>query len=173
MNENHLQKILRERAEKLAKPVEKQEIAEHFIEVLVFQLGQESYGIETKYISEVYPLKAYTPLPSAPAFVYGLANVRRKIVLIVDLKVLFSIPEENNSQKKLVILGNDENGFALLSDTFSEIRKIPKDNLQASLPTLTGIREEFLKGLTTDNVVILDGQKLLTSQVLVVDETIN
>lgn len=166
-------KILRERAEKLAKPLEEQESLTHSLEILIFTLGEENYGIETKYIVEVNPLKDFTPLPSAPTYVYGLANVRRKILLIIDLKKLFSIPEESNISNKLVILGNVEKSFAILIDNFSGIRKISKDNLQSSLPTLTGIRQEFLKGLTNDGVVILDGQKLLSSQYLIINETIN
>lgn len=167
------QQILKSRAEKLAKPIERTEQISEFDEVLVFNLGEEKYAIETKYVTEVYPHKNYTILPCAPAFVFGLANVRRKILLIIDLKVLFSIPNEVGSQKKLVILRYDHKSFAILSDGFTSIRKIPKEGLQASLPTLTGIREDFLKGLLVDGTVILDGQRLLNSKHLIVDEKVD
>jgi len=169
--ENKLQ-ILKKRADILAKPIERQELLENFIEVLVFNLGEEHFAIETKYITEVYPLKEYNILPDAPAFVYGLTNIRRKILLIIDLAVLFSIPNEINTLKKLLILGTDEPKFAIVTDGFRDIRRIPKDRLQPSLPTLTGIREDFLLGILIDGTVILDGQKLLTSKYLIVDETV-
>lgn len=172
MNVEKNKNILKRRAEKLAKSIESDDSAADSIEVLIFELGEEKYGIETKYISEVYPLKNHTLLPCVPSFVYGLANVRRKIVLIVDLKVLFSIPDDKTAPKKLIILGNDESGFSIVTDGLSEIQRISKDKLQTSLPTLTGVREDFLKGLMTDGTVILDGQKLLTSQYLIVNESV-
>ena len=73
----------------------------------------------------------------------------------------------------MVILGSDEKGFSIITDGFIEIQKIVKESLQTSLPTLTGIREDFLKGLTPNGIVILDGQKLLTSDHLVINEGVN
>lgn len=163
--------ILRSRKEKLAKPIGQQELNGDRLEVMVFNLGDESYAIETKYIVEVYPLKEYTPLPCTPPFVYGLTNVRRKILLIIDLKVLFSIPsKEGTDLKRLIILGTEEYGFGILTDGFKEIQKVAKEGLQTSLPTLTGIRGDFLKGLMNDGTVILDGEKLLKSKALVIED---
>src|SRR3989304_41282 len=68
-------KILKARAEALAKRPEEARAGE-FIEVAEVQVGQEQYGIETRYVREVYPLKDYTPLPGVPRFVLGLINVR-------------------------------------------------------------------------------------------------
>ena len=39
-----------------------------------------------------------------------------------------------------------------------------------SLPTLTGVREQYLKGVTAECLVILDGEKLLSDSKMVVHE---
>lgn len=158
--------ILQQRAKDLAQILLHEENAKNLIEVLFFDLGKEKYGIETVYIKEVFPLKSYTPLSQAPSIIYGVTNIRRKILLIIDLKAFFEIQPEPIDKKKLIVLGQEEMEYGLVIDNFSNIERIPLEKLQQSLSTLTGIRQEFLKGLLTDGTVILDGEKLLKAQFL-------
>lgn len=168
---SHLE-ILRRRAEKLAKPIDKLEQMGETYEIMIFNLGEENYAIETKYIEEIYPLKEYTVLPGTPSFVLGLTNVRRKIILIIDLKVLFSIPPKTEELQKLIILSSEENYFGILSDGINGIQKVMKEGLQSSLPTLTGVRADFLKGILSNGTVLLDGEKLLTSKTLKIEDAV-
>jgi hypothetical protein len=48
------------------------------------------------------------------------------------------------------------------SDEILGIAEISKHDIQPSLPTLTGIRADFLKGITGDGIVVLDDEKLLS-----------
>lgn len=165
--------ILKERAEILSRTVKEQNNIINPIEIIPFKLNYESFALETKYIKEIYPLKDYTSLPCAPAFMHGLTNVRRRIMPIIDLKVLFSLPDKVDLKKNLLIIENEDVEFAILINSFSSIRTLSNDELQITLPTLTGIRQDFLKGLIVDGTVILDGQKLLTSTYLVIDASID
>ncbi len=164
--------ILKRRAEQLAKPLEKTDYSEDMVEILLFKLANEQYGIETIYIKEVFPFKDYTPLPTTPSFLYGLFNLRRRILSIIDLRVFFSLHSDPKSDYKVIILENAEKEFGILCEEINGIQNIPVKHIQPSLPTLTGIREDFLRGVTNDRAVILDGQKLLNSKQLIVDETV-
>jgi purine-binding chemotaxis protein CheW len=165
------QTILHERAKRLAMPIQSKEHPVASVEIIPFQLNQESFALETKYVKEIYPLKNHCFLPCAPDFVYGLTNVRRRILPIIDLKVFFSLPSNEGTEKKLLIIENEDREFAILIDSFSNVKKLKKTDIQKSLPTLTGIRQDFLKGLIVDGTVILDGEKLLTSPHLVISGT--
>lgn len=166
------EEILKERAKNLAKPKELDVLKGEYLEVLVFKLAHERYGIETKYAKEVHPLKDYTSIPCTPAFIFGLINVRRKILTVIDLKILFGLPEELHEGSKIIILQDNEKEFGILSDGFEGILKIPVSKIQTSLPTLTGIRQDFFKGVTLEKVVILDGKKLLSSKQIICEEMV-
>lgn len=167
------QEILRLRAEKLAKPLKTESTPGNIIEVIVFELGGEHYALEAKYIREVYPLKDYTSLPGAPSFVYGLINVRRKILPLINMKKFFGLPEsQESSRSKVIILEEGDLEFGILADSIAGVRKIAPDEIQISLPSLTGVRLEFLKGVTQDRLVILDGSKLLSDEKIIVHETV-
>ena len=49
---------------------------------------------------------------------------------------------------------------------------LPLAEIQASLPTLTGARAAWLKGVTAQRVVVRDAKKLLTDPTIVVDEEV-
>src|SRR3970040_376038 len=67
--------ILKARALVLARESKKLETAEESIEIVEFLLASETYGIESSYVREAYPMRDLTPLPCTPPFVYGIINV--------------------------------------------------------------------------------------------------
>lgn len=165
--------ILKSRAKLLAKPISEEIEENEALEVVAFFLADELYAVESSFIQEVYPVYNITSLPNAPSFVRGLINVRRKVISVIDLKILFSLPiNERTSQEKVIILDNNKMQFAILADRVSETLKIPIGCLIKTLPTLTGVRSEFLKGITKDQMIVLDGQKLMDCEAVLVNEKV-
>ncbi len=165
-------RILKERAWVLAREIKKKEEGET-IEVVEFLLAKEHYGIESSCIREVYPLKDYTPLPCVPAFVLGLLNVRGRIISVIDIKRFFDMPDKGISDLNKVIIINDEKmEFGILADAILGVREIAIREIGPPLPTLTGIREEFLKGVTGERLVILDAARILADKNIVIHEEV-
>lgn len=163
-------RILKERAELLARETAKKVDGES-IEVVEFLLATEHYGIESRYIREVYPLKDYTPLPGVPPFVLGLLNVRGRIISVVDIKKFFDLPEKGISDlNKVIIIADDGMEFGILADTILGVQNIAVRDFASPLLTLTGIREEYLKGVTGKRLVVLDGARILADKHIVVHE---
>ena len=164
--------LLKVRAQTLAQELENGAIAE-YVEVVVFILAYETYGIDTTYVREVYPLKDLTPLPCTPSFVAGIVNVRGKVLSVIDLKHLFELPAQGLTDlNRVIIISDGSMEFGILADAIVGVRHIPVEEIQQSLPTLTGVREEYLSGITAERLVILDAAKLLTSSNIVVEEEV-
>ncbi|MGB7541432.1 MAG: chemotaxis protein CheW [Burkholderiales bacterium] len=164
-------RILRERAQSLAREPGKAEAGDEHIEVIEFVLAFESYAIETRYVREVEPLDNLTPLPCTPAFVLGIVNIRGEILSVVDLRKFFELPEkELTDLNKVIVLQSETMLFGILADAITGVCSVLVAEIQPSLPTLTGIREKYLRGVTAERTVILDGQKLLADEKIVVQE---
>ena len=141
------------------------------MEIIVFRLAFETYGIETAFVREVYPLKDITPLPGTPPFVVGIINVRGQIVSVIDLKKFFNLPEKGLGQlNKVIIIRNDRMEFGILADAVLGTRPIPADTLQGAPPTVTGIGAEYLKGVTREGVIVLDAEKILDDEKIVISQ---
>lgn len=170
--EENKKRILKERALVLAKPREKRS-KDKYIEILEFNLAHERYGIQSGYVLEVYPLNDYTQVPCTPDFVTGIINVRGQILSIIDIKKFFELPETGLTDLcKVIIIQNNEMKFGILADEILGVREIPCNEIQQSIPTLTGIRAEYLKGVTAGHLVILDAGKLLGDKKIIVHEEV-
>src|SRR5712692_1713421 len=142
-------KVLRARAMELAREAEQEKTAEETMEIVEFLLAHEKYGIQSSYVREVCPLKELTPVPCTPPFVLGIVNVRGQVLSVIDIKKFFDLPEKGlTNLNKVIILRNDKMEFGILADLILGVRFIPVSQIQPSLPTLTGIREHYLKGVT-------------------------
>ena len=118
-------------------------------------------------------MRDLTPIPGTPPFVLGIINVRGRIVSILDIRKFFDLPEKGLTDlNKVLILNGHNMEFGLLADAVLGVRKIRANELQASLPTLTGIREQYLKGVTKERFVILDAEKLLADKKIIVHDNI-
>jgi len=165
--------ILRTRAKALARQEKEKDIPRDHIEIVQFLLANETYGIESIFVQETYPLRDLTPIPGTPPFVLGIINVRGRIVSILDIRKFFDLPEKGLTDlNKVLILNGHNMEFGLLADAVLGVRKIRANELQASLPTLTGIREQYLKGVTKERFVILDAEKLLADKKIIVHDNI-
>ncbi|MDM8548653.1 chemotaxis protein CheW [Desulfobacterales bacterium HSG2] len=162
--------ILKDRAKALAKRAGKREEDEACLQVVEFLLAHEKYCIELVHIREVYPLKDLTPLPCTPPCVLGIINFRGQILSIVDLKKFFDLPEQELTDHHVIILSSDEMEFGILADAILGVRHIPLSEIQPTLSTFTGIGAEYLRGVTKDRAVVLDGGKILSDKNIVVHQ---
>jgi purine-binding chemotaxis protein CheW len=168
-------KILCARARSLAAGDRAEATSPHLlIEVVEFVLGTEHYGIESCQIREIHPLSEFTPLPCTPPFVLGLVNVRGQIISIINIKKLFDLPEKGLTDlNKVVIVHANHMEVGILADAIVGVRSIAQEELHPALPTLTGIRAEYLKGITKDPMVVLDVERILSDEKILVNEAVN
>jgi purine-binding chemotaxis protein CheW len=165
-------KILKQRAAILAREEDANQVVQARLEVIEFVLAYERYAIESSWVREVYPLKEITPLPGAPAFVLGIINVRGQIVSVVDMKKFFDLPAKGLTDfNKVIIIGDGNIEFGLLADAVPGVRQIPCDEIQPPLPTQTGVRAEYVRGLTADRLVVLDVARILADPAIKVCQT--
>ncbi|MDM7925022.1 MAG: chemotaxis protein CheW [bacterium] len=165
--------ILKSRADELAVELAGQEDTGNVIEVLEFVLASEHYGIETNLIGEVYPMREYTPIPGTPDFVMGLINIRGRIVSVNDIRRFFDLPVKGLSDlNRVIVVQTSRMELGILADRIVGVRTVRADALQTSLPTLTGIRAEYLRGIALDGLVVLDVEKMVMDTKLVVNDEV-
>ena len=155
------QAIMRMRAADFARVPESGMERDTVIDVVEFSLSGERYAVEATYISEVLPFSNYTPVPCTPAFVVGLVKVRGKILHIIDLRGFFELPAQGIADLHYI-----------LADQITGMLRVPLAGLQSSLPTLTDIRADYLKGVTADRLAVLNVTHILSDPRQIVNEEV-
>jgi purine-binding chemotaxis protein CheW len=167
-------KTLRTRAKELAEATVEEEDSERTLEVVEFSLAYERYGIESSFVREVYPMKEYTQVPCTPNFVLGIINVRGQVMSVVDIRRFFDLPVQGLTDlNRVVVVQWNHMDMGILADRILGVRPVPLNSIQPSLPTLTGIRTDYLRGVTSDRMVLLDVPKMLNDKRFLVNEEID
>lgn len=166
-------RILQTRALILAQEPPSHKAVDDGIDALEFILAHESYAVETHYVRQVASLENLTPLPCTPAVVLGIVNLRGAILPVIDLKNFFELPAKGLTDlNKIIVLQSGKILFGIVADSIVGVRNISAAAIQPSLPTLTGIRKDYLKGITPERVALLDAGKLIAAENIVVQEQV-
>lgn len=151
--------LLDERAEKLSESFQNKS-AQNKLDLLVFDIGPERYGIELKYVKEVRKA-SLTPLPGTSRHFRGITSLRGEVLAVIDLHFSFNVasPALTHSSQ-LVVLGEDKIEFGLLTASPPEIMSLENNALLSAADLNAGT--DYACGITETGVIIIDGKKLLT-----------
>jgi len=134
---------------------------------LTFQLDNEVYGIEIRYVTEIIGIQSITELPELPDYIRGIINIRGKIIPVMDVRLRFKKSfKEYNDRTCVIIVNINEVSIGLIVDSVSEVVSIPKTEIVAP-PEIGKEGNKFIKGVGKsgeDIKLLLDCEKLLNHQ---------
>lgn len=140
-------------------------------EILTVGLGGEIFALPATIVREILDLGPVTPVPTAPAFVGRLINVRGRVVPLADLRLRFGMPATPPTiDTRVVVLEIDIEGeptlVAILTDKVYEVAEL--DAVVASEVPRIGMRwrPEFVRAIGRRNgafVMVLDIGRVFAS----------
>ena len=128
-------------------------------QLVVFELGDESYGVNVTYVQSIIPMQDIVAVPGAPPFVEGVVNLRGTVIPVVDLRSRFKLPlpADNGSDTErvdkrkikavIVIVELNELQVGLIVDKVTEVIKIAEAAIEAPSPLLTSVDTAYLRGI--------------------------
>lgn len=139
-------------------------------EVLVFVLGAEEYGVDILKVQEIRGYEKVTPIPSTPAFLKGVVNLRGIIVPVIDLRIKFGMADPRyDSFTVVVILRLEGRVIGVVVDGVSDVVQLGEVDVKAA-PNLGSVVDgTFLAGLAVKDdrmILLLDIEKFLSSSEL-------
>jgi purine-binding chemotaxis protein CheW len=143
------------------------------VDAVAFVLGAERYALEARFVREVIRPPRLARLPGAPAFAVGAANLRGEVVDVLDLRTFLGAASAGTGPAaRLLVLGRERIELALVADEVIALVGVDPRALRQAPDAPARLRPEYLRGITTDGLALLDGAALLRDQRLVVDGAI-
>ena len=158
------ERILTARADLLAREFSGQPVSEmqDTREMLVFVLAGEAYALDLEFISESIDLQNITRIPSTPAFLTGLTNIRGRIIPVLDLKQFFHLKQTGiSASTKIIVLSHGKREIAIQADAIMDTQWIDAASIGSMPYADQGIASEFVEGITRQALIILHGERLL------------
>lgn len=128
---------------------------------LTFRLGNEYYGVEVRYVTEIVGMQRITEVPDMPAFVKGVVNLRGQVIPVLDMRIRFHMESRPYDERTCIVVVNISGmQVGLVVDTISEVRNI-EDNQISPAPNSS---PTYIRGMAKVGdlvVILLDGQRIL------------
>ncbi|HSH04364.1 MAG TPA: chemotaxis protein CheW [Anaerolineae bacterium] len=161
-----------ERAHILAEPPPI-ETTGHTLDLLVFTLNDERFGIEINYVREVHADLQITAVPRTPSFVIGIFSGRGQLASVVDLSPFLGLPPATyNDNSQTILVHDPETGMELsiLADNVLDVITIFKDELEPALNARSNAHAKYTQGIAKGMTIVLDLPQLLNDPALLVNE---
>ncbi|MGY1490314.1 chemotaxis protein CheW [Methylobacillus pratensis] len=140
---------------------------EHMLEVLVFALGGEHYGVNILGVQEIRGYESVTQLANAPAYLKGVVNLRGIVVPIIDMRICFGQPEPEYGQNTVVIVLNiNAHVIGMVVDAVSDVVALDRSQIKDPPAMGMALDKTFLSGVATLDditVMLLSIEKFLAS----------
>lgn len=171
------ERVLRERAEAYSEAPQRSLLASEQIEILRFELAGEQYAIESRFVSEVLRSSAITDVPWTPDFLRGVLNLRGEILAVMDLagllcassSISISSISASDQEQWVLVLGADMPEFGIAVEDVHEVTWVRTDAVLPPARAAQEVRREWIRGVTEDAVVILDGRAVLNDKQFHID----
>ncbi len=135
---------------------------------LTFNLGDEIYGIEIQYVTEIIGLQQITKIPEVAEYIKGIINLRGKIIPVIDMRLKFNKEAiEYDDRTCIVVVDTQEMVVGLVVDKVAEVLTIDDENIAPPPSYKSGIRNRYIHGIGKIGDVVtllLDCKKLFDDQ---------
>ncbi len=137
------------------------------LQLVVFRLASEEYGLPIEKVHEINRLTPITKLPQTPSFMEGVTNLRGKIIPVFDLRKRFQLSEiENGDDTRIIIVAVKNQVVGIIVDAVSEVLKLPASAIEPPPPAFV-LDSQYIHGVgKVDDrlLILLDMDKILNTQ---------
>jgi len=149
--------------------IQTEESAEDFLQLVIFQLAGEEFGVEIMQVQEIIRMPDITRIPQSPEYVGGVINLRGKIIVVINLDTRFGLEaKELDEDSRIIIVEVGENVVGMVVDSVSEVLQIPAANVDPAPEIISAkIQADYLRGvgkLDDRLLILLNLEKVLSAE---------
>lgn len=138
------------------------------IQIVVFELANEMYGIEIPDVHEIIRMQEITELPRTPEFIKGVINLRGRIIPVIDLRERFGVLCSDYTKATRIIVSEVSNQMiGMIVDGVSEVLQIPIESIEPPPMVSSTVESEYLSGIAKFNdrlIIMIDLEKVLSKK---------
>jgi purine-binding chemotaxis protein CheW len=135
------------------------------VQLVVFRLGKEEYGVEITQVREIIKMKEITRIPNAPEFVEGVINLRGQITTVTDLRKRLGVNGyKDNEQTRIIIVELEDSTIGMIVDSVSEVLRLSKKDIDSTPEIAASFETKYVRGvgkLKDRLLILLDLNKIL------------
>lgn len=118
------------------------------LKLIIFKLGREEYGMDILKVQEIKRMMSITRVPSTPAFIKGVINLRGSVLPVIDLRTRLGLFEvELTEAARIIVVLVNEGVVGFIVDEVVEVTTINPQNVEAVQTLSNGLSAEYISGI--------------------------
>ena len=119
------------------------------IQLVIFKIGDEEFGVNIHQVKEIVRLVPITPIPRAPKFIEGVVNLRGQILAVMDLAKRLELPSRPRSEKtRIIVVEVEDNTVGMIVDEVTEVLRLPLEKIEKTPQIVESeIEQKYIKGV--------------------------
>jgi purine-binding chemotaxis protein CheW len=147
------------------------------IQVVVFNLNNEVYGIDSAYVKQIVRYQDIAKLSEVPDFVSGTMNLRGQTIPVIDLNKKFNLGgTEINKKTKIIVTEIENTPLSFIVNDVLEILRLTEENLESSPSIVHKSGNAYLTHVAKSNdrlISLLNLSMVLTkNEISIIDDKI-
>lgn len=138
------------------------------VHLVVFTLGDESYGLDISVVESIIKLQSITIVPHAHVYIEGVTNLRGTVLSVIDLRTRFGLPRaEPTRDTRIVVVETGGINIGLIVDAVTEVIHVPQSAIEPPSLFVVGLDAMFITGIAKlpDRLLtLIDLEKMFTGQ---------
>jgi chemotaxis protein CheZ len=130
-----------------------------------FLLNDNEYIIPILKVQEIIKIPQITKMPGVPYYVEGITNLRGRVIPVVNLKRLLSLPEETEGNK-VIVISSGKITFGALVDNITGVVNIDESTIEQADEFMQQSQSQ-IEGVARLNdrlLILLDIKKLIPTE---------
>src|SRR5438067_6561204 len=133
---------------------------------LIFAIDEQRFALKLSVVERVVRAAEVTPVPRAPAILFGVLNVQGEIIPVINTRRQLGFSERDiRSSDQFIIARTPERVVALVADTVCDVVSVSESAVIAAEKIMPGA--EFIEGVMKleDGLVLIENlEKFLSSE---------
>jgi purine-binding chemotaxis protein CheW len=118
------------------------------IQIVIFKIGSESFGISIEEVLEIVSPQQVFKVPETSDFIEGISNIRNVVYLLVNLRKKFGLPsKEYDENTKFIVSNYKSSPVGFIVDQVNEVVWIDDSVIDRTPEKLTEHKNKSVTGI--------------------------
>ncbi|MFZ5353256.1 MAG: chemotaxis protein CheW [Bacillota bacterium] len=129
-----------------------------FMQLVVFKLDGQEYGVDIKDVREIGPLGKIVKLPNTPDYLEGILDLREQIIPVVNLKKrLKTIKSDICEDSRVLITLSSNRLMGYVVDEAQEVISVDIESIEKNFDLNANVHSRYVKGVAKieERIIVL------------------
>ena len=118
------------------------------MQLVIFGLNEQQYGIDIFKVNEIVPYSKPTKIPNSPDYIEGVLNLRGRVIPVINLKTRFNLEDRGTDDRTRIIVSNTGGSVAgFVVDEASEVLTVNKESIEPVSEIVSSISKKYISGV--------------------------